>query len=85
VADGIWGYSEHEGSVDSFRKLHLEELVPPGYEGGRWESTKEDLGINAVDFSYWLGMDALVLMELRENGCISILSLLFPPYSNYES
>ena len=68
VADGIWGFSEHEGDNPMFRKLRMEELVSPEYEGGRWELTRDDLGLDATDFAYWLGMDALILMESRQGG-----------------
>ncbi|KIM25668.1 hypothetical protein M408DRAFT_331028 [Serendipita vermifera MAFF 305830] len=68
VADGIWGFSDHDGEEPTFRRLRMEELVSPEYEGGRWELTRDDLGLNATDFAYWLGMDALILMESRENG-----------------
>jgi hypothetical protein len=39
---------------------------------------KEDIGIDATDFSYWLGMDALVLMEPRENGYWACFSFTWP-------
>lgn len=68
MADGVWGFTEHVGDNPTFRKLRMEELVSPEYEGGRWELTREDLGLEATDFAYWLGMDALILMEMLEEG-----------------
>jgi hypothetical protein len=77
ISAGIFSYSEDPSENTSFQKLKFEEMISPDSEGGRWEFKTGNLGFEVQEFSYWLDVDALLLIESRNEGCVSLLFLRF--------
>lgn len=59
-------------SEETFRGIHMEELVSPEVYGDRWQLERNNLDIDATDFSFNVAEDALILMEMSSDGSVSL-------------
>ncbi|PVG03798.1 hypothetical protein CPB86DRAFT_722661 [Serendipita vermifera] len=69
VRDGILaqGLGGHQ-TVGGFRTLVYKELLPPQSRKKPWVHAWKDLGLSAMDFSFWIQGDLQILVESRDNG-----------------
>jgi hypothetical protein len=45
----------------------FQELSPPWSPKGSWSLDRDNMGIDARDFSFWLDADAIFLVEWRND------------------